>query len=74
MSLQAIGQLGAIFEEVFPSKNIEYSSFGFGDIETKDYSFFPIVGSGEGFSNYQLILDAYGHQSIIHARMQLSSF
>ncbi|UJR16091.1 hypothetical protein I4U23_003003 [Adineta vaga] len=59
---KAISQLGPIFEEIFASK-IEYSSFGFGDEDTKDYSFFPIVGSGEGFNNHQLILDAYLEQT-----------
>ncbi|CAF1311404.1 unnamed protein product [Adineta steineri] len=59
---KAIGQLGPIFEEVFTSK-IEYSCFGFGDEQTKDYSFFPIVGSGDEFSTHQLILDAYLEQT-----------
>lgn len=35
-----------------------YSCFGFGDECTKDFAFFPIVGSGEEFHSYQRILDA----------------
>jgi len=45
-------------EQIFSSKNIEYSCFGFGDEQSKDYTFFPIVATGEGFSSYQLVLDA----------------
>ncbi|CAF1624939.1 unnamed protein product [Adineta ricciae] len=59
---KAISQLGLIFEEIFPSK-IKYSSFGFGDENTKDYSFFPVVASGEEFDSHQKILDAYLKQT-----------
>jgi len=45
-------------EQIFSSKNIEYSCFGFGDETSKDYTFFPIVGTGEKFTNYQRVLDA----------------
>ncbi|CAF2401072.1 unnamed protein product [Rotaria sp. Silwood2] len=54
---KAISELGIIFEDIFSSK-VEYCCFGFGDETTKDYSFFPIVGSGGEFS-YQHVLDAY---------------
>jgi hypothetical protein len=54
---QVISQLGPVFEELFSSK-MEYSCFGFGDEQTKDFAFFPIVGTGEEFTNHQQILDA----------------
>ncbi|CAF1992604.1 unnamed protein product [Rotaria magnacalcarata] len=59
---KAITQLGDIFQDVFP-KPIGYSCFGFGDQQTKDFSFFPIVGSGEAYNNYQLVLEAYLEQT-----------
>ncbi|CAF0756907.1 unnamed protein product [Rotaria sordida] len=55
---KAISELGLIFEDIFTSK-VEYHCFGFGDETTKDYSFFPILGSGEEFNSYQRVLDAY---------------
>jgi hypothetical protein len=47
-----------IFEDLFSSNKIEYSCFGFGDQQSKDYFFFPIVGTGEESNNYQRVLHA----------------
>jgi hypothetical protein len=53
-----ISKLGAAFEDIFAT-TIDYTCFGFGDEQTKDFSFFPIVATGDEFSSYQQILNAY---------------
>ena len=57
LMFKVISQLGPVFEEIFASK-LKYSCFGFGDTFTKDYSFFPIVASGEEIQNYEKVLEA----------------
>lgn len=47
-----------VFEEIFGSK-LEYSCFKFGEEKSKDYMYFPLVGTDEGFSSYQDVLNAY---------------
>lgn len=55
---KAISQLGSMFQDIFPSK-VKYVCFGFGDKQSKDCSYFPIIGSGDEIDKYEKVLSAY---------------